>query len=59
MLTAEQIEKNYNKHVKIIDTYLTDRKEKVTNMISSMEETYIMSPASGKSWYHNAFPEVM
>ena len=55
MLTAEQIEKNYNKHVKIIDTYLTVRKEAVTKMISSMEETYIMSPASGKSWYHNAF----
>ena len=55
MLTAEQIEKNYNKHVKIIDTYLTDRKEAVTKMISSMEETYVMAPASGKSWYHNAF----
>ena len=55
MLTAEQIEKNYNKHIKIIDTYLTNRKEAVTTMISSMEETYVMAPASGKSWYHNAF----
>ena len=56
MLEAEKIEKNYEKHLKIIDTYITDRKDAVKSMINHMEETYIMSPASGKSWYHNAFP---
>ena len=56
MLEAEKIEKNYEKHLKIIDTYITDRKDAVKSMIKHMEETYIMSPASGKSWYHNAFP---
>ena len=56
MLEAERIEKNYEKHLKIIDTYITDRKDAVKSMIKHMEETYIMSPASGKSWYHNAFP---
>ncbi len=56
MLEAEKIQKNYEKHLKIIDTYITDRKDSVISMIKHMEETYIMSPASGKSWYHNAFP---
>jgi len=54
-LSAEQIQKNYEKHLKIIDTYLGDRKESIKSMISHMEETYVMAPASGKSWYHNAF----
>ena len=56
MLEAELIQKNYEKHLKIIDTYITERKDAVKSMIKHMEETYIMSPASGKSWYHNAFP---
>ena len=56
MLQAEQIQKNYEKHLKIIDHYLTERKESVKSMITHMEDTYIMAPASGKTWYHNAFP---
>lgn len=56
MLEAEKIQKNYEKHLKIIDTYITDRKEQVKSMIKHMEDTYVMAPASGKSWYHNAFP---
>ena len=54
-LSAEQIQKNYEKHLKIIDTYISDRKDDVKAMINSMEDTYVMAPASGKSWYHNAF----
>ena len=56
MLQAEQIQKNYEKHLKIIETYIGDRKDAVKGMLSHMEETYIMAPASGKTWYHNAFP---
>ena len=56
MLQAEQIQKNYSKHIKIIDHYLTERKESVKSMIKHMEDTYIMAPASGKTWYHSAFP---
>jgi len=56
MLQAEQIQKNYTKHIKIIDHYLTERKESVKSMIKHMEDMYIMAPASGKTWYHNAFP---
>ena len=56
MLQAEAIQKNYQKHLKIIDTYITDRKEQVISMIKHMEDIYIMAPASSKTWYHNAFP---
>lgn len=54
-LSAEQIQKNYQKHLKIVDTYIGDRKESVKKLISHMEDVYVMAPASGKSWHHNAF----
>ena len=54
-LSAEQISKNYEKHLKIIDTYIGDRKDLVKDMVKHMEETYVMAPASGKAWHHNAF----
>jgi len=54
-LSAEQIQSNYKKHFKIIDTYLGDRKDSVKDMLKHMEEIYIMAPASGKTWFHNAF----
>ena len=56
MLTAEEITKNYEKHLKIIDTYITERKDKVKSMIEHIGEEYVMSPASGRAWFHNAFP---
>ena len=56
MLTAEQIQKNYDKHLKIINHYLeTNRAIECQNMIKHMEDTYVMAPASSKTWYHNAF----
>ena len=55
MLTAEQIQNNYVKHHKIIDHYITGRKEQVKEMIKHMEDNYVMAPASGRAWYHNAF----
>lgn len=54
-LSAEDISKNYQKHLKIIDTYIGDRKEKVLGMLKHLEDTYVMAPASGRSWFHNAF----
>lgn len=54
-LTAEQIAKNYEKHFKIIDHYIGDRKDSIKTMLNDLEGTYVMAPASGKSWYHNAF----
>ena len=54
-LSAEDISKNYQKHLKIIETYIGDRKDKVLDMLKHLEDTYVMAPASGRSWYHNAF----
>ena len=54
-LSAEKIQSNYDKHLKIVDTYLGDRKQGVLSMLTHMEETYVMAPASGKTWYHSAF----
>ena len=56
MLNAEQIQKNYDKHLKIINHYLeSNRAIECHNMIKHMEDTYVMAPASSKTWYHNAF----
>lgn len=55
MLEAENIQKNYDKHLKIIDTYIGERATACKEMIKHMEETYVMAPASGKTWFHNAF----
>ena len=55
-LSAEKIQKNYEKHLKIVETYIGDRKEQVLSMIKHMEDIYVMAPASGKAWYHSAFP---
>jgi len=54
-LSAENISKNWDKHLKIVNTYITDRKDQVLSMLNTMEDTYIMAPASGRKWYHNAF----
>ena len=56
MLSAEQILEGYNKHLAIINQSITgERKDLVLAMVESLGENYVMSPASGKSWYHNAF----
>ena len=56
MLQAEQIQSNWDKHIKIVNHYITgERKEKVLAMLEKLSDTYVMAPASGKSWYHNAF----
>ena len=57
MLEAEQIQKNWEKHLKIVDHYIgDDRKTAVKSMLEQLSEIYIMAPASSKTWYHNAFP---
>ena len=55
-LTAEQIQKNWEKHLKIVDHYIKDRKNDVNSMLEDLSEGYVMAPASGKTWFHNAFP---
>lgn len=56
MLKGEDIISNLEKHKKIVNHYITDRKDKVLQLIDDLGEEYVMAPASSKSWYHNAFP---
>lgn len=56
MISAENIVANYETHEKIINNFITDRKDAVLKMLEDLGERYVMAPASGKSWYHNAFP---
>jgi len=56
-LSAEQIQANWDKHLKIVDTFITgDRKNRLKDLYTVMAEEMIMAPASGKPSYHNAFP---
>ena len=56
-LTAEQIQSNWNKHLKIVDHYLSSpRKEQVLDLFNSLEDKMVMAPASGKAHFHNAIP---
>lgn len=56
-LTAEQIEKNWEKYFKIVDTFITgERKDKLKELYLSLSDEMIMAPASGKASFHNAFP---
>ena len=57
-LTAEQIQEQYDLHIKIINKYLPEgeRKTKVLKMVEDLGENYVMGPASSKSWYHGAYP---
>lgn len=56
-LSAEQVQSNYELHLKIIDRYISgDRKQKILDMIEKIGEEYLLAPASGKNWYHGAYP---
>ena len=56
-LSAEQIEQNYNQFVTIIDKCISSpRKEKIMEMLEHVGEEMATAPASGKNWYHGAYP---
>ena len=55
-LSAEQIEKNGDNHLKIVDTFISgDRKNRLKDLYTVLSEEMIMAPASGKPSFHNAF----
>jgi len=61
MLSAEKIKSNWELHLKIIETYITDkvqkgRKNLILTMLSKYEDRLILAPASTKTWFHNSFP---
>jgi len=44
-LTAEQIQKNWEKHLKIVDTFITgQRKEKLKALYVSLADTMVIAP---------------
>ena len=57
-VNVEKVTEAFNLHKKIIDRYITgERKVKVLSMIDTIgEENYALAPASGKLWYHGAYP---
>jgi len=55
-LSAEQIEQNWQVHLKLVDHYITERKQSILDFLEKVSEEYIMAPASPKLWHHNAFP---
>jgi hypothetical protein len=57
MLTAEQIQANWEVFLSNINTWITgERKEKLLAFYKKYEERIIMMPAAHKKEYHNAFP---
>ena len=56
-LTAEQIEKNWQKLIDTIEGFISDdRKENLLKMYEDLKDRMMFAPASGKGHYHNAMP---
>ena len=57
MLTAEQIQSNWEEFCKNITKHITgDRKNKLIGFYKKYEDRIMMMPAAHKKEYHNAFP---
>lgn len=58
MINEQEIQTNYSKHIELIKKYLSvERAEAVLEMIHQIgEEEYATAPASGKNYYHGAYP---
>ncbi len=56
-LTPEIIKRNWDKHLTILNNYISSpKKEKLLDFYDRNEEKMVLAPASGKEHYHNAFP---
>ena len=57
MLTAEQIQSNWDEFCENIETYISSpRREKLLEFYEKYEDRIMMMPAAHKKEYHNAFP---
>ena len=57
MLTAEQIQKNWETFCQNIETWITgDRKQNLLKFYEKYADRVMMMPAAHKKEYHNAFP---
>jgi hypothetical protein len=56
MLTAEQIQINWDRYTKVItDSFPKERTDILLPFLSKYQERMMMMPASSKNWYHSAF----
>lgn len=56
-LTVEELKSNYEQLRNIVETCISSpRKEKVLEMLDALEDEMVVCPASGKDWYHGAYP---
>lgn len=55
--TAEELQKNYNRLLGLIETYIQgDRKKDITQLYVDHAERIMIMPASSTDHHHNAFP---
>lgn len=55
-LSPQQVSSNWERHLKIVDHFISSpRKELVLEVLKSLEDKIVLAPASGRTWYHNAF----
>ena len=56
-LTAEQIQENFNKLIKLIENnFYKERREGLLKMYETLKDKIITAPASGIEHFHNCFP---
>lgn len=56
-LSAEEIQANYEQFVEIVKSVTEgERQERILAMLEDIGETMALAPASGKNWYHGAYP---
>lgn len=56
-LTPEDLQTNFETFTKILDTYLSEpRKTQVMEMLDKIGEEVVVAPASGRAYYHGAYP---
>ena len=56
-ISAEQIKENWSELQKTIDeNFEGERLEKIKALHEHFQERMTLAPASGRAWYHNAFP---
>ena len=57
MLTAEQIQSNWEKFISNIENHITgDRKNLLLEFYNKYQDRLILMPAAHKKEYHNSFP---
>ena len=56
LLTPQQLLDNWNEHLKYIELFPEERKEKILSFYKEYQDRLVILPASHKKEYHNSFP---